>query len=168
MMADKKEWLPWYRRKGYRGNLSEEEKRALDSFRMKEPHPSARYEQLPEEVQSYISRLEMELYDKKQEGAADKALVLTGVAALSVWFGYMGYGKTSPLFSYLLGAALLVAAWVRYRWEWNKNADALFPKGKGAPADITDEELRYEWELENIVRHKNRKNAEPDEWDLET
>jgi hypothetical protein len=83
-MARRNEWLPWYRRKGYKGNLTEEEKRILDSFRMKEPHPAARYWQLPEEVQSYISRLQIELYDKKQDGAAGKALVLTGVAALSM------------------------------------------------------------------------------------
>lgn len=158
-MAGKKEWLPWYRRKGYKGNLTEEEKRILDSLRMKEPHPAARYEQLPDEAQRYINRLEVELYDKKQESAAGKAFLLTGVAVFPIWFGYKGYGDSSPLFSYLLGSVLLIVAWVGYRWEWKKNADEFMPKEEDTP-NTTDEELRYEWELVHIVRHKHRKDAE--------
>jgi hypothetical protein len=35
------EWLPWYRARGYNGNLTEAEKRQLDAFRAQEKHPAA-------------------------------------------------------------------------------------------------------------------------------
>ena len=50
-MAKEQNWTPWYRRKEYKGNLTEEEKRHLDSFRLDEKHPAAAVEDLPEEVQ---------------------------------------------------------------------------------------------------------------------
>ena len=64
-----KEFLPWYRAPGYKGHLTEDEKRELDSFRLREnkyseKHPAAHREDLPDEVQSYISNIEQELYDK--------------------------------------------------------------------------------------------------------
>ena len=65
----KAEWLPWYRARNYKGDLTEAEKRQFDAFRMQPKHPAAQEDDLPEEVQSYIGRIEMELYDKKQEGA---------------------------------------------------------------------------------------------------
>jgi hypothetical protein len=67
----------------------------------------------------------------------------------------------------VIGAVLLIGAWVGYRWEWKKNADELFPKGEGAPEYPTDEELRYEWELHYIVTHKQRREAkaDSDDWD---
>lgn len=39
-MAKEQDWTPWYRRKEYKGNLTEEEKRHLDSFRLEEKHPA--------------------------------------------------------------------------------------------------------------------------------
>ncbi len=46
------EFLPWYRVPGFKGKVSEAEKRQLDAFRMQERHPAASYQDLPEEVQS--------------------------------------------------------------------------------------------------------------------
>ena len=77
----KAEWLPWYRAHDYTGNLTEKEKRLLDAFRAQPTHPSANFEQLPEEVQRYVNRIEMELYDQKQEAAAGRAIVLSEVGA---------------------------------------------------------------------------------------
>jgi hypothetical protein len=71
----KSEWVPWYRARNYKGNLTEAEKRQFDAFRMQPRHPAATYDDLPEEVQNYIGRIEIELYDKKQEGAAGTAFV---------------------------------------------------------------------------------------------
>jgi hypothetical protein len=56
---NKKEPLPWYRAPNYKGNLAEDEKRELDSFRHQAKghgvmHPAATYSDLPEEVGSYI------------------------------------------------------------------------------------------------------------------
>ena len=77
----KTEELPWYRSPGYNGKMSEAEKRQLDAFRMQEQHPAARQEDLPEEVRSYIGRIEMKLYDLKQETAASRALVASVAGA---------------------------------------------------------------------------------------
>lgn len=64
---NKKEPLPWYRARNYKGNLTEAEKRELDLLRHRESeggeHPSANYGYLPEEVQSYLSKIEIERYD---------------------------------------------------------------------------------------------------------
>jgi hypothetical protein len=48
--------------RNYKGNLTENEKRQLDFFRMQEKHPAADYDSLPEEVQRYINRITMEHY----------------------------------------------------------------------------------------------------------
>src|SRR5215213_9302385 len=80
----KAEWLPWYRAPNYDGDLTEAEKRELDAFRMQPKHPAARIYELPGEVQSYISKIEIELYDQKQERAAGRALVLSASGAAAV------------------------------------------------------------------------------------
>ena len=61
------ERLPWYRARGYKGDITENEKRQLDAFRMQKEHPAASYDSLPKEVRMYMIKIGMELYDKKQE-----------------------------------------------------------------------------------------------------
>jgi exonuclease I len=51
------ERLPWYRARNYKGDLTENEKRQLDSFRMRPEHPAASYDTLPGEVKVYIGEL---------------------------------------------------------------------------------------------------------------
>jgi hypothetical protein len=79
----RKEPLPWYRARNYNGNLTEAEKRELDSFRHRESeggeHPSASYGDLPEEVQSYLSKIEIEYYDLIQQTLVGRCLLLSGV-----------------------------------------------------------------------------------------
>jgi exonuclease I len=48
------EWLPWYRARNYKGDLTEAEKRQFDAFRMQPKHPADH--DLPEEVRNYIIR----------------------------------------------------------------------------------------------------------------
>lgn len=91
-MAKEQDWIPWYRRKEYKGNLTEEEKRHLDSFRLEENHPAVAFENLPEEVQGYLSELELAVYDAKQEGVATKAFMLTGIGALMAFLAYRELG----------------------------------------------------------------------------
>jgi len=59
----KPEWLPWYRSRNYKGDMTETEKRQLDAFRAQPKHPATRTEDLPEEVRDYINGIELELYD---------------------------------------------------------------------------------------------------------
>ena len=75
---------PWYRASGYRGKLTEAEKRELDAFRAQPSHPAFEYGELPEHVEMYISGLEIEAYDLKQARAFGRALTcsLIGAAVL--------------------------------------------------------------------------------------
>jgi hypothetical protein len=61
------ERLPWYRAKNYKGKMSEKQKCSLDAVRLQNKHPAATYADLRPEVQNYISSLEIEVYDAKQQ-----------------------------------------------------------------------------------------------------
>ena len=64
----KEDNVAWYRHQNYKGDLSEELKRELDSIRWPAepgPHPAAKFQDLPEEVQEYIVHLEFEVEDSK-------------------------------------------------------------------------------------------------------
>ncbi|PWE33430.1 hypothetical protein DDZ14_04310 [Maritimibacter sp. 55A14] len=161
-MAKEQDWTPWYRRKEYKGNLTEEEKRHLDSFRLEEKHPAVAVEDLPEEVQGYLSELELAVYEAKQEGVATKAFVLTGIGAIVIFLAYRELGWFSPLVGYVIGGAIIAFAWVNYSREWKKNADGLWIKqeGKGVPFSRTEEKLQEYWELDAISRFRKRHEAE--------
>jgi len=157
-MADKNAWVPWYRRKDYKGELSEEDKRILDSFRLKEKHPSTCYEDLPDDVQSYINRIELELFDKKQESAAGKAFALTCIAVFLIYLAFIGQVYSS-IFAYLSGAGIIFFAWFQYRRAWTKNANDLFPKEDGAP-NQSEQGIQAEWEFDYLVRLRRQKDVE--------
>lgn len=154
------ERLPWYRAPGYKGNLTEAEKRQLDAFRMKEPHPAADFSDLPEEVQSYISRIEMAHYDLKQEGAAAKSLALTVVGAVVLYVSYYGVPPATSIWPYVAGALLVIIPWFYYKVEWNRNAEEFLPTDGPSP---TDEQIKYEWELAYIVHQKMREKHAQEE-----
>jgi hypothetical protein len=90
-----REHLPWYRARNYKGNLTEIEKRQLDSFRMQEKHPAGDYDSLPEEVQRYISSLEIEVYDNKQQTLALSTLFVSGVGGYFLIRYMLGYDEGS-------------------------------------------------------------------------
>lgn len=161
-MTKKNEWVPWYRRKGYRGNLTEEEKRYLDSFRLEKKHPAATFDELPSEVQSYLMELEQAVYDKKQEGAATKALILNGIGAFMIFTAYRETSWYGPLFGYVLGGAVIAFAWINYPREWKKNAeeDRIDQKGEGVPFSATEEKFQQYWESDAISRFRKRHEQE--------
>ena len=74
------ERLPWYRARNYRGDLTENEKRQLDSFRMRREHPAASYDTLPGEVKVYMGELTLEIYDTKQERLRVACSVVSGAS----------------------------------------------------------------------------------------
>ena len=164
-MAKEHEWMPWYRRKDYRGNLTDEQKRHLDSFRLEEKHPAVAVEDLPEEVQSYLSELELAVYDAKREGVATKAFVLTGVGAFVIFLAYYELGWFAPLVGYVLGGAIIAFARINYSREWKRNADGLWIKqeGRGVPFSRTEEKLQAYWELDEISRFRQRHEANTDD-----
>lgn len=162
-MKEQVEWVPWYRRKGFRGNLTELEKRHLDSFRSAERHPAAQYHDLPDEVQQYICEIELALYDRKQEALIGVTVGLTGIGAFLLFVAYHDLTWGAPLTNYLLGAGLIVLAWGRYVHVWKKNAEDLWIKneGPGIPFSRTQEAIQRNWELEEISRFRSLKRMGP-------
>ena len=149
--------LPWYRARNYKGNLTEEEKRELDFFRHREDnggekHPAADYSDLPEEVQSYLSKIRLELYDKIQETLVGRCFLASGIGALLLvnYFDWMPSLRGSTL-ALAYGAVLLVAPWAYYPIKWKKNANRFSHDRR--------EGIRTEWELEYVV-NKEMKNKE--------
>jgi len=145
----KPEWLPWYRARNYKGNMTEAEKRQLDAFRAQPKHPAMRMEDLPDEVKNYISKIELELYDSKQDHAVGQALFVSLIGAALLALHYTDRLTATP-WSYIFDVLLLVSPWFFYRYQWRKNAEEFIPSRKDFPNPI-DEAIRTEWELEYIV-----------------
>lgn len=159
------EWVPWYRKSTYTGKLAERTKRHLDAIRDNPPHPATSYQKLPEEVQSYINELELKDYDNKQERAASKAFAGTGIGAFVIYGAYYGTLWLYDYAGYVIGITIIAVAWLNYRREWRKNADANFPDGLNhtdAPSTRTDEKLQEWWELEEAVRFERAERAQED------
>jgi hypothetical protein len=153
------EWLPWYRARNYKGDLTEVEKRELDAFRVRPDHPAAQGDNLPEEVQSYLNKIELELYDKKQDGAVGRALVLSAIGAALLYLNYEGCFGAPTTWSYAAAVLLLVVPWLYYRYEWNRNAEEFLPSD--APHSATDEAIRQEWEVDYIARKRQAERSGP-------
>ena len=163
MLASKKgEWLPWYRRKDYRGNLTEEEKRFLDGLRQSGQHPASAYDELPEEAQMYFQELEQSVYDEKQSKAAF-TFILTATIGLFVIFGsYRDSLWLAPIVGYLSGAGMIFIGWLLYRREFKRNADEYIPmeKVQDSPNNLTDEGLQRHYEMQAIAGRRTAKQLE--------
>jgi hypothetical protein len=136
------ERLPWYRAPDYDGNLTEAEKRELDAYRSKPRHPAFEYEPLPEHVQMYISGLEIEAYDAKQERPVVRAIICSLAGAALLYANHYGFTPRDSILDYAFGIALVLVPWIAYRFEWQKNADA-FDAG-------SSEGILKQWELDYI------------------
>ncbi|ANL74282.1 hypothetical protein AMC83_PA00055 (plasmid) [Rhizobium phaseoli] len=156
-----REWLPWYRAPDFKGRMTEGEKRQLDSFRMRERHPAASYLDLPEEVQSYIIRIELENYDLKQGNAASGALFLSGVGAAMLCVNYFGVHvqPAESFWSYAVALFFLIVPWFRHSWQWKRNANEFRPRGVPIP---TDEHIKQEWELDYLTRLDQKDGSKHD------
>lgn len=144
------EFLPWYRKPGYRGKMTEKQKQHLDGIRNCEPHPAVKFEQLPTEAQSYINELEMEAYDARQQSLAGRTVLLSVLGAFLVDANFLHLVDVTSLWSATIAGPLLVLPWVFYVWKWRRNANEFSPAGWPNPSD---EKLREAWELDYIVRH---------------
>jgi hypothetical protein len=155
----KAEWLPWYRARNYKGNLTEAEKRQLDVFRMQPRHPADH--DLPEEVRRYICNITLELYDRKQDAAAGRAWTWSAIGAALLFGSYMGWFGAPTIWLYALGAWFLVFPWFVYRYEWKKNAEEFLPSDHSHNA--IDEGIRQEWELNWLYHNSQEKRDAPDQ-----
>jgi hypothetical protein len=142
------ERLPWYRARGYKGDLTESEKRQLDSFRMRKEHPAASYDSLPKEVRMCMSKLELQIYDRTQESLVRGCFAVSCIGFFLFARYFFGYAEGS-LLEYAGSFSLLVVPWAYYAIRWRRNADELLPPGDYRSR--TAEALRMEWELEYIA-----------------
>lgn len=149
MWKNNTEWLPWYRAQNFKGNLTETEKRQLDALRTQPKHPAATFDDLPGEVQQYLSGIQLELYDKKQEGAASRAFFFSAISAGLLFLNYKNC-FAPDIWSNSVAVLLLVFAWFGYWHRWRKNAEEFTPKG--APWRATEEGIRQQWELSYITQ----------------
>lgn len=154
----KNEWVPWYRAKDYKGTLTEAQKRQLDAFRSLPKHPATMADDLPDDVRAYVSGLEFQVYDLKQDAAAEKALFFSFVGAALLFLHYNGRIEAT-VWAYGFDALLIVVPWVVYNREWKKNAAAFRPRDPSVP-NPTDEGIRQEWELEYLSRAEHNRRAE--------
>jgi hypothetical protein len=152
----KKEWLPWYRARNYKGDLTEAEKRQLDAFRTQSEHPAACLEQLPQEVGDYISRMELELYERKEQELGLMYFFVFVGFALPV-LNYFDYVDSK--WSYVGVALALIGLWHISRYK-RKNPDVADFFNPDAPG--TDEEFRKEWEWRYIHAARRQEHEEED------
>jgi hypothetical protein len=93
----------WYRHRNYKGNLGEDQKMELDSIRWQSKsgrHPAAKLEDLPKEVQEYISNLEYEIAEEKS--SMSMLFIVAGILSMI----YCALSKLyEPIFSYSLCSA---------------------------------------------------------------
>jgi hypothetical protein len=131
---------PWYRAPGYRGKLTEAEKRELDAFRARPSHPAFEYGELPEHVELYIACLQVELDEAKQARAFGRTITGSLIGAALLYATHFGFTFTSgdPM-GYVFGIALLIVPWIAFR----RNADAFRHASEG---------ILEEWELEYITK----------------
>ena len=154
------EQIPWYRQRGYKGNLTEDEKRELDSLRWlaQQPggkHPAAEYSDLPEEVQSYISKLEIELHDERGTVLMGRVLVTSGIGVfiLADYFGWIAPITRDSTLLFLIGLFLIVFPWFVYVHEEKKLRNEFRPGG-------ASERIRAEWELDYVVSKKMKRERD--------
>jgi hypothetical protein len=155
--TQKREYLPWYRRLDYKGDLTETEKRELDALRRQKKHPAARYEDLPDEVQHYIAGLELAAYDLKQDKAALKPIACALIGISLLYFHYVGPPSLSAFWTWAWALFLLIVPWFVYRREWNKNAQEFMPDYLATPgaSSPANEALLREWEVSHLTRNRS-------------
>ena len=150
---------PWYRRRDYKGNLTEEEKRELDHFRLLAQQPGGSHpadHNLPEEVNLYISKLKIELHDERGTVLMGRVLLLNGIGVLMLasFFGWSLFkvDHEGSALTFLGGVLFIVVPWFYYSREQKKLGDQLF-----------DYDGRtFEWELNYIAK---RRKPEHDDYD---
>ena len=146
------DWKPWYRQKSYNGDLTEDQKRYLDSFRNGEPHPAVSLFELQQEVQDRIYELEFQLEDHKETHFSQTTFTAVGGGILCCYWGYTSESFLS-IGSYF-GALVLVAIWFR---EWRKHQafrQKFFWRGdieKGEPSCFSEQEIQRRWELNEVL-----------------
>ena len=123
------EKLPWYRRRNYKGDLTEQDKVELDSFRLAAMKPggvcrATDVSELPDDVLSYIAKLEIELHDSLGSSIFGRALAYAVVGAFIVASSLGWTPKYESQIWPWFGVLLIVLAIVYYFWEEKRLRDS--------------------------------------------
>lgn len=149
------DWKPWYKQKSYNGDLTEDQKRYLDSFRNGEPHPAVSLFELQQEVQDRIYELEFQLEGHKVTHFSQTTFVAVGGGILLCYWGYTSESFLST--SSYLGALVLVAIWFREWGMYQAFRQKFFRRGdieNGEPSCFSEEEIQRCWELNEVFKQK--------------
>lgn len=149
----KSEWLPWYRQKDYKGDLTEAEKRQLDAFRASGEHPSANPGSLPEEVKGYISNIESEKYDRKSDSRFHNTVMITVAGLQMIYIFYLRHDEYR-VFGYIIIPILIALFWWQNHLESVRDLDDYLPPPGSDKPFPTDEGIRREWELRYIFESR--------------
>ena len=156
LLANNSDWKPWYRRRTFKGNLTEDQKRYLDSFRNGEPHPATSFEDLPDEVRSRLIELEERLKNHQDVASVCIMLFWMGICFYSIYVGYFGeFGLNSVLIygSGLLGIVNFYNSYKSYSSR-NQHHNWYGVTEKGEPFSSTDESLQRHWEMKALTAYK--------------
>jgi hypothetical protein len=136
----------WYRHRNYKGGLSEEEKRELDSIRWPaepRPHPAAKFQDLPEEVQEYISHLELEV-----EGSKSFPPLIAIIAGISLIIycalSALDVVQYSDMFPSIIKLSLVSFAWIGIGILEYRKVQKIWGEKD------TDAQFMVNWELDYI------------------
>lgn len=144
-MLEKKERIPWYRAKGYKGKMTEDNKRKLDAFRMLEKHPATDPYDLPEDAQTYINSIEFELIDIKRQKSFNGSAFITAAAFALSYYSYLGHGYyNNPYWTYAFSIVIVIFVWWKHHKEDKTLCDELL-------SNTTTEGIIREWELDYIT-----------------
>ena len=141
----------WYRHPKYKGNLTEDEKMELDSIRWQAKsgrHPAAKFEDLPDEVQSYIISMKSEAMESRYTAPGIASLI--GIVSISYCIiAKIGFIKYSVLLPPILHLFLVTAIFSFFSILQFINVH------KEEVDHNVDRELLKNWEIEYLFR-KNR------------
>lgn len=136
----------WYRHQNYKGGLSEEEKRELDSIRWPAepgPHPAAKFQDLPEEVQEYISHLEIEV-----EGSKSFLPIIAIIAGISLTIycalSALDFVQYSDMFPSIIKLSLISFALIGIGILEYRKVQKIWGKKD------RDEEFMINWEIDYL------------------
>jgi hypothetical protein len=143
--------VAWYRHRNYKGSLSEDQKMELDSIRWQsksERHPAAKFEDLPDEVQSYIISMKSEAMESRYTAPGIASLI--GIVSVSYCIiakiGIIKYSILLPPILHLFSISAIFSFFSIFH----------FVNVHKAEVDHNiDRELLKNWEIEYLFR-KNR------------
>lgn len=152
------DWKPWYRQRGYKGNLSEDEKRFLDSFRNGKLHPATSFEDLPDEVQGRLIELEDQLKEEQDTASFLIMLVWFSLSGYAFYSGYTDYDGLTSAASYCFGLFCIFMFYKSYKAYSSRHEHHNWygDTEKGEPFCSTDEGLQRCWELNAVSEYKRR------------